>query len=39
LLGKLVSSADGEKRQRIIGMLGAAERFGLSDVKAASLLK
>jgi uncharacterized membrane protein YqiK len=39
LLGKLVGSADGEKRQRIIGMLGAADRFGLSDVKAASLLK
>lgn len=39
LLGKLVGSADGEKRQRLIGMLGAADRFGLSDVKAASLLK
>jgi flotillin len=39
LLGKLVGSADGEKRQRIIGMLGATDRFGLSDVKAASLLK
>ena len=39
LLGKLVGSADGEKRQRLIGMLGTAERFGLSDVKAASLLK
>jgi flotillin len=39
LLGKLVGSADGEKRQRLIGMLGAAEKFGLADVKAASLLK
>jgi uncharacterized membrane protein YqiK len=39
LLGKLVGAADGEKRQRLIGMLGAAERFGLADVKAASLLK
>ncbi len=39
LLGKLVGSADGEKRQRLIGMLGAAERFGMADVKAASLLK
>ncbi|MES2658360.1 MAG: flotillin family protein [Verrucomicrobiota bacterium] len=39
LLGKLVGSADGEKRQRLIGMLGAAERFGLSDATAASLLK
>jgi flotillin len=39
LLGKLVGSATGEKRQRLIGMLGAAERFGLSDATAASLLK
>jgi flotillin len=39
LLGKLIGSADGEKRQRLIGMLGAAERFGLADVKAASVLK
>ncbi len=39
LLGKLVGSADGEKRQRLIGLLGAAERFGLADTKAASLLK
>lgn len=39
LLGKLVGSADGEKRQRLIGMLGAAERFGLADVKASTLLK
>ena len=30
LLGKLVGSADGEKRQRLIGLLGAAERFGLA---------
>jgi flotillin len=39
LLGKLVGSADGEKRQRLIGLLGAAERFGLADAKAASLVK
>ena len=39
LLGKLVGSATGEKRQKLIGMLGAADRFGLSDAKAASLLK
>lgn len=39
LLGKLVGSADGEKRQRLICMLGAAERFGLADAKAASFLK
>lgn len=39
LLAKLVGSADGEKRQRLIGLLGSAERFGLSDVKAGSLLK
>ena len=39
LLGKLVGSATGEKRQRLIGMLGAADRFGLSDATAASILK
>ncbi|GAA5124820.1 hypothetical protein JIN84_13195 [Luteolibacter yonseiensis] len=39
LLAKLVGCADGEKRQRLIGMLGAAERFGLADAKAASFLK
>ena len=39
LLGKLVGVADGEQRQRLISMLGAAERFGLGDAKAASLLK
>ncbi|MES2440363.1 MAG: flotillin family protein [Verrucomicrobiota bacterium] len=39
LLGKLVGSADGDKRQRLIGMLSAAERFGLADAKAASFLK
>ena len=39
LLGKLVGSATGEKRQKLIGMLGAADRFGLSDAKASSLLK
>ena len=39
LLGKLVGSSTGEKRQKLIGMLGAADRFGLSDAKASSLLK
>ncbi len=39
LLGKLVGSANGESRQKIIGLLGAADRFGLADTKAASLLK
>jgi uncharacterized membrane protein YqiK len=39
LLGKLVGSASGEQRQKLIGLLGAADRFGLSDAKAASLLK
>lgn len=39
LLGKLVGSTEGEQRQRLIGLLGAAERFGLSDAKAGSLLK
>lgn len=39
LLGKLVGGAKGESRAKIISMLGAADRFGLADVNAASLLK
>ncbi len=39
LLGQLVGKADGEARKRFIGLLGAAERFGIADSKAASLLK
>jgi flotillin len=39
LLGKLVGVTEGDQRQRVIGLLGAAERFGLADAKAASLLK
>jgi len=39
VLGKLVGVTEGEKRQRVIGMLGAAEKFGLSDAKASSFLK
>ena len=38
LLGKLVSDAKGEERTKLVGMLGAAERFGLSDAKAGELL-
>ena len=34
LLGKLVTDAKGDQRTKMIGMLGAAERFGLSDAKA-----
>jgi hypothetical protein len=34
-----VATTDGEKRQRLIGLLGAAERFGLADAKAGPLLK
>jgi hypothetical protein len=39
LLGKLVGTAEGEKRQPLIGLLGAAERFGMADAKADSFLK
>ncbi len=39
LLGNLVSTARGEERQKIVGMLGAAERFGVGEMKAADLLK
>ena len=38
LLGKLVGTTSGEQRQKLIGMLGAADRFGLSDASAASVL-
>lgn len=39
LLGKLLVDAKGETRTKLIGMLGAAERFGLSDSHASDLLK
>lgn len=39
LLGKLITDSSGEQRTKLIGMLGAAERFGLSDAKAGELLK
>jgi uncharacterized membrane protein YqiK len=39
LLGKLVGSAEGDKRQQLISLLGAAERFGMADAKASSFLK
>lgn len=39
LLGKLAGTAKGEQRQKVVGMLGAAERFGLGDLKATDLLK
>ncbi len=39
LLGNLVGTAKGEERQKLVGMLGAAERFGVGDLKAAELLK
>lgn len=39
LLSKLVNESSGEKRTKLIGMMGAAERFGLSDAKAGELLK
>jgi len=39
LLGSLVGTARGEERQKLVGMLGAADRFGVSEMKAADLLK
>lgn len=39
LLGQMIGVAEGEKRQRIIGLLGAAERFGFGDAKASTLIK
>ncbi len=39
VLGQLVGSAEGDTRQKIIGMLGAADRFGMAGTKVANLLK
>lgn len=39
LLGNLVGTAKGGERSKLVGMLGAAERFGVSEMKAADLLK
>lgn len=39
LLGSLVGTAKGDERQKLVGMLGAAERFGVGEMKAADLLK
>jgi uncharacterized membrane protein YqiK len=39
LLGNLMSTAKGEERKKVVGLLGAAERFGVGDMKAADLLK
>lgn len=39
LLSKLVPKAKGEDRERLVGLMGAAERFGLGDARAADVLK
>jgi hypothetical protein len=39
LLNRLITDARGEQRGRLLGMLGAAERFGLADAKAGEVLK
>lgn len=38
LLAKLVGKSKGKDRERLVGLLGAAERFGLADAKAAEVL-
>jgi hypothetical protein len=38
LLARLVGKAKGPDRTRLIGLLGAAERFGLGDTRAAEVL-
>lgn len=38
ILGKLLLDASGPTRQKIVSLLGAAERFGLADTKAAKLI-
>ena len=39
LLGNLVSKARGDDRKRLVGLRGAAERFGLGDARAADVLE
>ncbi len=39
LLASLVSKARGEDRTRLVGLMGAAERFGLGEARAADLLE
>ncbi|MEN8786066.1 MAG: flotillin family protein [Akkermansiaceae bacterium] len=39
LLGNLVGTARGEERSKLVGMLGAAERFGVGEMNAGELLK
>jgi hypothetical protein len=34
-----VGTAKGEERSKLVGMLGAAERFGVGEMKASELLK
>ena len=38
LLGKMIPQADGESRSKLIGLLGAAERFGLNSSPASKFL-
>jgi len=39
LLGGLAGKTVGEDREKVIGLLGAAERFGMGEMKAADLMK
>ena len=38
LLGKMIPQADGETRGKLVGLLGAAERFGLNNSPASKFL-
>lgn len=38
ILGKLLLDANGPVRQKIVGLLGAAERFGLAETKASKII-
>ncbi|PQJ28608.1 flotillin [Rubritalea profundi] len=38
LLGKMIPQADGETRGKLVGLLGAAERFGLTNSPASKFL-
>jgi len=38
LLGKMIPQANGDTRNQLTGLLGAAERFGFSDKMAKDFL-
>ncbi|MBK1790085.1 hypothetical protein JIN82_02825 [Persicirhabdus sediminis] len=39
LLGKLIVQSNGDDRDKLMGFLGAAERYGVKDLKASNFIK